>query len=107
MNNIYLPPLPAKDEFGPHVCEIMRLYLAVWDDLTVTQKQIISEHIQHCTGCALEQQLLMYTTQLMVRLDASSPSPRVDASVRKIIASRNSGRTVLLPWRHSSAYRSI
>ncbi|HLI05151.1 MAG TPA: hypothetical protein VKV40_01125 [Ktedonobacteraceae bacterium] len=87
-----LPPLPAAGEIGPHVCEIIRLYLAVLPDLSLTPEQqaIIEEHVRACAACAEEWQLLNVAENLIASLGKSEtvPSARVDQAVMAVIAMR-------------------
>lgn len=84
-----LPPLPPTNVSGPAVCANIRLYLAVWDDLSPLQKQVVSQHMQSCPDCNRELQLMKRSTHLVACLDTSEPSARVDEAVMAAIASRS------------------
>ncbi len=84
-----LPPLPAAGVSGPEVCAVVRLYLAVWDDLSPVQMHAISEHILSCVNCAREQRLMRRATQLVASLPVSEPSSHVDRAVLTAIATRD------------------
>ncbi len=81
MNSTHLPPLPKEGESGPQVCDTVRLYLAVLDDLTPEQVNLLFKHVDTCPACSEEFQLMNGTTCLVESLDASSPSRRVDAAI--------------------------
>ncbi len=87
-----LPPIPGAAERGLQVCAIIRLYLAVQNDLTPEQLQAVSEHIHACADCAEEQRLLNRSTQLVAdfaRLTESEPSARVNQAIMAAIAARS------------------
>lgn len=84
-----LPPLPINNVSGPAICANIRLYLAVWDDLSSFQKQMVSQHMQSCPGCDREWQLMKRSTHLVACLDTSEPSARVDEAVMAAIAARS------------------
>lgn len=84
-DNTYLPPLPAADQVGPEVCIIVRLYLAVIDDLPLEQVQLLNSHIVTCTACSEELRMLGQATRLVSSSANSAPSPRVDKAVRSLI----------------------
>jgi hypothetical protein len=92
VNQTHLPPLPPAGVTGPEVCEIVRLYLAVWDDLTPEQKQAVAVHLEACANCLSMQRLMNLSTRLVGGLDASSPSSRVDSAVNAAIAARQNGQ---------------
>jgi hypothetical protein len=81
MNDLDLPPFPAIGEKGPHVCERVRLYLAIVDELPFEQVGILSEHVRSCEGCAAEFRQLQEATRLLASLPESIPSARVDAAI--------------------------
>ena len=92
MDNTYLPslpPLPAINQSGPEVCAVVRLYLAVMDDLTLTEEQValLNAHIGACAACGEEFRVLEHATRLVGRAAATAPSPRVDATIRALIES--------------------
>ena len=94
MNYMDLPPLPAPDQRGPEVCARVSLYIAVLQDLTPTQKALVSLHVQGCETCAQEYQLVRQATKLVSRLEASTPSARVDQAVMQAISAQRSKSTV-------------
>jgi len=87
-----LPPLPAPGERGPHVCDIIRLYLAVLSDLSLTpaQQAIIDDHLRICAACKEEQRLLKESERLLADFSVveTAPSARVDQAVMAAIAAR-------------------
>jgi hypothetical protein len=99
-----LPPLPPAGVTGPEVCEIVRLYLAVWDDLTLEQKQAAAAHLEACANCVSTQQLMNLSTRLIARLDVPNPSSRIDSAVMEAIAARQN-RQASVP-RHSFSQRT-
>lgn len=92
-NTTHLPPLPTNGQAGLQVCAIMRLYLAVWDDLTAEQQYIVATHVQSCPDCHAEQQLLKRVTHLMQTSASSRPSSRVDQAVMNAIAIHSTQQT--------------
>src|SRR6266702_3927704 len=91
-----LPPIPAAGEHGPQVCDTIRLYLAVEDDLTSEQQYALSEHLRTCADCSEEQRLLNRSSQLVAdfaRLTESGPSAHVDQAIMAAIAARSSSET--------------
>ncbi len=93
MNSTHLPPLPKEGESGPQVCDTVRVYLAVLDDLTPEQVNLLFKHVEACSGCREEFQLMNGTTRLVEDLDASSPSRRVDAAIMALQINQNGMRT--------------
>jgi len=98
MKNIHLPPIPQLPASDPRVCEVVCLYLAVWNDLTPEQMQAASAHLQNCANCANEQRVLNHATRLVAALDSSSPSVRVDQAVMVAIAAHNKGHSRNAPY---------
>lgn len=86
MKNIDLPPVPGAGEYGPEVCAIVRLYLAVLDDLSPEQVNLLLKHVSTCPTCTSEFHLMKSTTRLLAGLEATSPSPRVDSAIMAAIA---------------------
>ena len=94
MSNTDLPPLPPAGLTGRGVCDTVRLYLAIARDLSPDQARNVSAHLQICSQCAREYQLMNRAGQLVARMEASEPSTRVDQAVRAAIAARSRGRFV-------------
>ncbi|MBA2679742.1 MAG: hypothetical protein H0U76_15255 [Ktedonobacteraceae bacterium] len=92
-----LPPLPPTNVSGPAICANIRLYLAVWDDLSPFQRQVVSQHMQSCPDCSRELQLMKRSTHLVACLDTSEPSARVDEAVMAAIAARSSAQQAAKP----------
>lgn len=88
MNNLDLPPFPRLGEKGPQVCERVRFYLAIVDDLPFEQVRILSEHVKSCEKCSVEFQLLQRATRMVAALPASAPSARVDAAIMAALQNR-------------------
>jgi hypothetical protein len=86
-----LPPLSLDDVISENstVCETVRLYLAVWGDLTPEQRRPVSKHAQTCEQCAYERQLLWGVTRSLSHLPETQPSARVDRAVLDAIAARS------------------
>ena len=76
-----LPSLPKAGETGPHVCQVVRLYLAVIDDLTPAQVEQVSEHVTACTACSETFETLERATRLVGGAPGSQPSARVDSAI--------------------------
>lgn len=93
MNGIDLPPLPAPEEQGQRVCAIIRLYMAVMQDLTTEQRAVVSAHIHNCADCAREYLLVDQATNLVAHLPQSAPSAHVDQAVAQAIAARRHAQT--------------
>ena len=90
MNDTNLPPIPGPGETGPQVCETIRLYLAVMNDLAPEQAALLSTHVNTCPDCAEELRRLSRTTHLVASgLPHSTPSPRVDRAIMAALASSN------------------
>ena len=85
MNNLDLPPFPTLGASGPHVCEAVRFYLAIVDELPFEQVRILSEHVKGCRKCAAEFQLLQQTTRMLATLPESMPSARVDDAIMALL----------------------
>ncbi len=97
MNNTNLPdlpPLPKPGASGPQVCAVVRLYLAVLDNLPAEQVHVLLSHVDSCPDCAKEYRLLNSATQMISNfagLTNSQPSARVDSAVMAAIATRRDG----------------
>ena len=89
MNDLDFPPFPMMGEKGPQVCESVRFYLAIIDDLPLEQVRILTGHIQECAGCAAEYRLLQQATRLIAELPESAPSRRVDDAILAALQSRS------------------
>ncbi len=107
MNSTHLPPLPKEGETGSQVCETVRLYLAVLDDLTPEQIDVLFKHIQICSACGEAFQLLNETTRRVGSLAASQPSRSVDAAIMSLQYSQNERHTDKLVRRAPVRNRSI
>src|SRR5260370_34979771 len=81
MNSTHLPPLPKEGESGPQVCDIVRLYLAVFDDLTPGQVNLLFKHVDRCPACSEAFRLMNDATRRVRDLGASAPSRRLDAAI--------------------------
>src|SRR5712691_1440419 len=92
MNHADLPSLPESGAYGPQVCAVMRLYLAVLDDVPAEQVRLVFEHIHTCPACAAELHLFTRATQLVSGAANLEPPPRVDQAVLRAIAARSSTR---------------
>ena len=92
MDNTNLPPLPAANQSGPEVCAIVRLYLAVIDDLPEAQVALLNAHVATCAACGEEFRILERATWLVGSAVATAPSPRVDAAIRAMIEGREQRR---------------
>lgn len=88
MDNANLPPLPAVNQSGPQVCAVIRLYLAVIDDLTAEQAALLNAHIATCAACGEEFRILERATLLLGSAVATAPSPRIDAAIRAMLEGR-------------------
>ena len=88
MDNTNLPPLSAANASDPEACAIMRLYLAVIDDLKEEQLVLLQTHIATCAACEEEFRILERATWLVGSAVATAPSPRVDAAIRALIEGR-------------------
>ena len=91
-DNTDLPPLPAPGQVGPEVCNLVRLYLAVIDDLPPEQVQLLNSHIVTCTACSEELRMLGRATRLVSSSANSVPSPHVDKAVRSMIENQPTRR---------------
>ena len=89
MSTRHLPPLPPFESHDANTCAIVRLYLAVWNDLTPAQRDIASAHIALCERCSYEQHLMNRVTFLISSLEESQPSQRVDMAVMAAIAAHS------------------
>lgn len=99
MNSTDLPPLPSLKVPGPGVCDVVQLYLAVWNDLSELQKQRLTGHIEICPDCAAEYRLMKRTSRQVAGLATTAPSPHVDQAVLAAIAARSRGGKITAPVR--------
>ena len=81
MNSTDLPPIPQIGESGLQVCNTVRLYLAILDDLSPEQVSLLFKHVDVCSTCTAEYHLLNNTTRRVEGLGVSTPSSRVDAAI--------------------------
>jgi hypothetical protein len=88
MNNLDLPPFPTPGARGAQVCEAIRFYLAIVDELPFEQVRILSEHVKGCEECAAEFHLLQQTTRMLATLPESIPSTRVDNAIQAFLRSQ-------------------
>lgn len=97
--NLSFHPNISPEEPDPRICETIRQYLAVWDDLTIEQRQRVTAHVRTCPSCSIEHLAMNQVTHLIASLEESSPSARVDEAVMESIVTRSrNGRTLhLLP----------
>src|SRR5579872_5530907 len=84
----FLPPIPAAHQSGPEVCAVVRLYLAVIDDLPEQQIALLNAHLVTCAACMDAYRALERATQLVRNAVATAPSMRVDAAIQALIAGR-------------------
>src|SRR5258708_5274350 len=87
-----LPPSPSTGEKGPHVCDIIQLYLGILAELSTEQARLVLEHVRTCNDCTAVQRQMEQATWLLARLPASTPSKRVDHAVMDAIAARSNSR---------------
>jgi len=80
-----LPPLPPGDISGPSVCATVQLYLAVLDDLSPEQAQLVLEHVKGCAECRAELHLFRRVVPLATGAASFAPPPRVDQVVMAAI----------------------
>jgi hypothetical protein len=92
MNSTDLPPIPRAGEYGSQVCNTVRLYLAILDDLSPEQVNLLFKHVSTCSACVGEFQLLNNATRLVAGLAATTPSLRVDAAIMTMQSAQNGKR---------------
>lgn len=88
MNNTDFPPFPAPGARGQQVCEVVRLYLAIVNELPFAQVSILSEHIQTCKECSAEFHMIQRVTHMVATLPMSTPSAHVDRAILAAIQKR-------------------
>lgn len=86
MSTTHLPPLPPSESHDANICATVKLYLAVWNDLTPAQHDMASAHIAICERCTREQYLMNRVAFLISTLEESQPSQRVDMAVMAAIS---------------------
>ncbi len=94
-NFSFRPNMPSSEELDSRVCETVRQYLAVWDDLTTEQRHTVAAHVRGCPSCSTQHLAMNQVTRLIASLEASSPSVRVDKAVMEAIAAQSKPRQVL------------
>jgi hypothetical protein len=88
MMNADLPLLPRGGDSGPSACAIVRLYLAVLDDLSPEQARLVFEHLKSCAECRAELRLLRRVAPLATAFDECAPPARVDQVVMAAISAK-------------------
>ncbi len=84
-----MPPLPKAGEYGPQVCSTVRLYLAILDDLSPREIQLLREHVDNCVDCTTVHRFMQRTTRVFASLPESAPSSHVDQAVMSAIAAKS------------------
>ncbi len=79
-----LPPLIGS-VYGPSACATVQLYLAVLDDVTPEQAQLVFEHVKSCATCEAELRMLRRVALLATDSAEFAPPPRVDQVVMAAI----------------------
>ena len=79
-----LPPLLGS-VYGPAACATVQLYLAVLDDVTPEQAQLVFEHVNSCAECRAELRMLRRVALLATGAASFAPPPRVDQVVMAAI----------------------
>ncbi len=80
-----LPPISRAGDSRHSVCATVQLYLAVLDDVSPEQAQLVFEHVKGCTTCEAERRMLSRVAPLATGLDEFAPPPRVDQVVMAAI----------------------
>src|SRR5258708_25479393 len=93
MNYADLPQLPRVGETGRQVCNIVRLYLAVLNDLAPEQVDQVLQHVSTCASCTWECHLMNSATRLVAGLPMTTPSARVDAAIMALQTAGNGARS--------------
>jgi hypothetical protein len=91
MRNADLPPLPHGGVSGPRGCAAVQLYLAVLDDVSPEQAQLVLEHARGCAECGAELRLLRQVAPLVTAFAECAPPARVDQAVLAAISARGQG----------------
>src|SRR5260370_12396952 len=71
-----LPPLIGS-VYGPSACATVQLYLAVLDDVTPEQAQLVFAHVKRCAECRSELRLLRRVALLAADSAGFAPPSRV------------------------------
>src|SRR6266852_667394 len=79
-----LPPLIGS-VYGPSACATVQLYLALLDDVTPEQAQLVFEHVKSCATCEAELRMLRRVALLATDSAEFAPPPRVDQVVMAAI----------------------
>jgi len=80
-----LPPISRAGDSRHSVCATVQLYLAVLDDVSPEQAQLVFEHVKSCATCEAERRMLSRVAPLATGLDEFAPPPRVDQVVMAAI----------------------
>jgi hypothetical protein len=88
MKHADLPPLSKRGDFGPSACAIVQLYLAVLDDVSPEQAQLVFEHVRSCAKCGAELRLLRQVAPLAAAFDEFAPPARVDQAIMAAISAK-------------------
>ncbi|MFL5706281.1 MAG: anti-sigma factor family protein [Ktedonobacteraceae bacterium] len=91
-----MPPIPSSGEKGPHVCDIIQLYLGILEELPPEQARLVLEHVRICNDCTEAQRQMEQVTWLLAGLPASTPCERVDHAVMDAIAARSNSRVAMV-----------
>lgn len=94
-----LPPLPASIVPAPDTCHIFQLYLAVEDDLTRDQQQIIHSHLEQCSVCTDERHALQQAHNLVASMESPVISDHIDQVLRNAIITRTDQPQTAMPAR--------
>jgi hypothetical protein len=81
-----LPPFPVDSSADQGVCEIVKLYIAVFDDLSPDQQRSIHAHMSECQQCQQEWMIVRKATLLVADLDELAPSTQVDNAIYAALA---------------------
>jgi predicted anti-sigma-YlaC factor YlaD len=84
MTDADLPPLIGS-VYEPSACATVQLYLAVLDDVTPEQAQLVFEHVKSCAECRAELRMLRRAALLATDSAEFAPPPRVDQVVMAAI----------------------
>jgi hypothetical protein len=90
-----LPSFPKRGEYGLHVCEAVRFYITIMDDLAPEQIQILREHVAICPPCDAFLRFMQQTTHRVASLPESHPSARVDQAVMAAITAQKDDQALV------------